>query len=364
MKTVLSVVGARPQFIKAAVVCESLRKAGITQIMVHTGQHYDLNMSEVFFRELDMREPDHRLGVGSGSHGEQTGRMLAAVEGVLQQRKPGLVLVFGDTNSTLAGALASAKLNIPVAHVEAGLRSFKRSMPEEINRVLTDHLSELLFAPTPTAMSNLRRESLEQGAFLVGDVMLDIALRVERSMLHREPEILERFGLAEKQYVLTTVHRAENTDNERNLERIIGALHRLAAEDIPVFFPVHPRTRKRLDALGLLGDPAPPGLVFHQPVSYGDMVVLEKSARVIVTDSGGVQKEAYFFGTPAVVPRDETEWTEAVDTGWNVLTGAAADSIAGAVVAFWNDADLPPGPPLYGTGDASDKIATILKERL
>ncbi|MFW6180751.1 MAG: non-hydrolyzing UDP-N-acetylglucosamine 2-epimerase [Spirochaetota bacterium] len=371
MNTVLSVVGARPQFIKAAVVCGSLRVAGVPQLLVHTGQHYDPNMSDVFFRELGVPEPDHWLGVGSGSHGAQTGRMLAAVEEVLERRRPGLVVVFGDTNSTLAGALAAAKLDIPVAHVEAGLRSFRRSMPEEVNRVLTDHLAELLFAPTPVAMENLRRESLERGSFMVGDVMLDIALRVQRRVQPRAQQVLDRFGLKAKRFVLATVHRAENTDHGGNLEQIVAALDRVAAAGIPVFFPVHPRTRKRLLELGLPGQPAPARLLLHEPVSYGDMVVLEQNARVIVTDSGGVQKEACFFGTPAVVAREETEWTEAVDAGRNMLAGADQERIVGAVTALWRDGALlpgggalPPGQALYGSGDAAEKITSILKERL
>jgi UDP-N-acetylglucosamine 2-epimerase len=364
LNSVLSVVGARPQFIKAAVVCESLRAAGVPQLLVHTGQHYDANMSEVFFRELGVPEPDHWLEVGSGSHGAQTGRMLAAVEEVLVRRRPGLVVVFGDTNSTLAGALAAAKLDIPVAHVEAGLRSFRRSMPEEVNRVVTDHLSELLFAPTPAAMENLRRENLERGSFLVGDVMLDIALRVQRRVQPRARQVLDRFGLEAKRFVLATVHRAENTDHGGNLEQIMAAFIRLAEERIPVFFPVHPRTRKRLLELGLPGPAAPGGLLLHEPVSYGDMVVLEKNARVIVTDSGGVQKEACFFGTPAVVAREETEWTEAVETGRNVLAGAEQERIVRAVTALWGDVALPPGPALYGSGHAAEEITNILKERL
>jgi UDP-GlcNAc3NAcA epimerase len=345
---IVSIVGARPQFIKAWPVSRALRQAGHTEILVHTGQHYDDAMSRVFFEELGLPQPDVHLGIGSGSHGQQTGRMLMALEPVLQEHRPDWVLVYGDTNSTLAGALAAAKLHLPLAHVEAGLRSFNRRMPEEINRVLTDHCSDLLFCPTQTAVDNLAREGITRGVHLVGDVMQE-ALWEAREIARSRSRILERLGLEPRTYLLVTVHRAENTDDPGRLAGIWQALTALAGER-PVVFPVHPRTRKALARLGLslnaLED-APagsedgafrvlrpvPGLDLRllSPLGYLDMLRLEESARVILTDSGGVQKEAWWLGVPCVTLRDETEWVETLTNGANLLAGTDPERIRVAV---------------------------------
>ena len=356
---ILSVVGARPQFIKAVAVSRVLRASpGVREVLVHTGQHYDDNMSRVFFEELEIPEPDYHLGIGGGSHGQNTGRMLEAIESVLVKERPDWVLVYGDTDSTLAGALAAVKLHIPVAHVEAGLRSFNRRMPEEINRVLTDHASDVLFAPTETAVRNLLREGIpEDRIHLVGDVMYDAALHYG-AKAERESRILERLGLPPKGYVLATIHRAENTDDQERLRVILEALAEVHQE-VPVVFPVHPRTRKRAEAFGLASYLEK--VVALEPVGYLDMVMLEKNARLIVTDSGGVQKEAYFYRVPCVTVREETEWVELVETGWNHLVPPkSAAAISKAVSAYMGttgrEADL------YGGGEAAQRIATILGE--
>jgi UDP-GlcNAc3NAcA epimerase len=327
----VSIVGARPQFIKAAVVSRALRAhGGIQEFLLHTGQHYDRNMSAVFFEELEIPRPDLDLGVGSAGHGEQTGRMLAGIEMALLREKPDRVLVYGDTNSTLAGALAAAKLHIPVAHVEAGLRSFNRRMPEEINRVLTDHCADLLFAPAVSAVANLRREGIsDERIALVGDVMYDAALvYAERAAEHSR--ILGDLGLEPGGYVLATIHRAENTDVPERLAAIVGGLGEIAREGV-VVWPLHPRTRARLAATS---PPALRRLRLIEPVGYLDMVQLERHAAVIATDSGGVQKEAYFHGVPCVTLREETEWVELVELGWNRLAPPeSAEGIAAAVEA-------------------------------
>ncbi len=355
----VTVVGARPQFIKAAAVSRVLRAtAGVGEVLVHTGQHYDDSMSAVFFDELEIPSPDYHLGVGSGSHGFQTGRMLEAVEQVLLQEKPDWVLVYGDTNSTLAGALAAVKLHIPVAHVEAGLRSFNRRMPEEINRVLTDHASEILFAPTEAAVENLRREDIPASRIkLVGDVMYDAALFYV-AKAEKESRILEELRLVRQRYILATVHRAENTDDSDRLRAIFGGLIQVAA-DIPVVLPVHPRTRHALERENLLRGAS---RYFHliDPVGYLDMVMLEKHARLIATDSGGVQKEAFFYRVPCVTLRDETEWVELVDLGWNrVVPPQDERDVAEALHSWLNHPGGRDADP-YGRGDAAEKIAECL----
>lgn len=361
---VLSVVGARPQFIKAGAVSRLLRKRPeIREVLVHTGQHYDANMSSIFFQELAIPEPDYNLGVGSHSHGAQTGRMLAAVEDVLLQEQPDRVLVYGDTNSTLAGALAAAKLHISLAHVEAGLRSHDRRMPEEINRVLTDHISDLLFAPTEGAVANLRREGIQgDSVHLVGDVMYDAALfHLEASSQRDSP--VARFGLKQGDYILATLHRAENTDDEGRLRDIFNALAAVAAE-IRVLVPLHPRTRAALERSDSLVD-YPQGLILVEPLGYLDMIQLEKNARLIVTDSGGVQKEAFFFRVPCLTLRDRTEWTELVDLGWNRLVSTEsaaqiADELRAALLheATAEHEDVAADP--YGGGRAAERIVNIL----
>ncbi len=342
---------------KAAVVSEELRKAGSNEILVHTGQHYDFNMSDVFFQELNLPAPDYYLGVGSGTHGEQTGKMLIEIEKVLLKENPDLVIVYGDTNSTLAGALAAAKMHIPVAHVEAGLRSFNREMPEEINRVLTDHVSTLLFAPTEAAVENLEKEGIKDGVYRVGDVMFDLALRV--SEIVNDEEVLSKYGLEPKNYLLVTVHRAENTDKKENLWEIAKALNFLASQGVNVFFPIHPRTK---NALNLHRIELEDEVKVVPAVSYMEMIALEKNAKVILTDSGGVQKEGYFFRVPCVIPRNETEWVELVDAEWNVLAGHSAEVISKLVIDLWerNGQITQPWEPFYGDGGAAKKITNII----
>ncbi len=355
---ILTVVGARPQFIKAAAVSRILRgRPDLDEVLLHTGQHYDENMSDVFFSELDIPRPRYHLGVGSGLHGAQTGRMLEKIEEVLGQERPDLVLVYGDTNSTLAGALAAVKLHIPVAHVEAGLRSFNRRMPEEINRVVTDHLSRWLFAPTEAAVANLRREGLAEDAIhLVGDVMYDATLHFGASP---GGEALDALGVRPGEYVLATVHRAENTDTSPPLRSIFSGLAEVARR-LPVLLPLHPRTRAALRREGLLEGRG--GLRLIEPVGYLDMVKLERHARLVVTDSGGVQKEAFFHRVPCVTLRHETEWVELVELGWNRLVpptdpGSVRDAVLEAL-------DEPPraAPPadLYGGCRAAGRIADLL----
>ncbi|HYO50815.1 MAG TPA: UDP-N-acetylglucosamine 2-epimerase (non-hydrolyzing) [Chloroflexia bacterium] len=350
---ILSVVGARPQFVKAAPVGRALATAGVRNVLLHTGQHYDPGMSGVFFSELGIEEPDYNLGAGSGSHATQTAAMLTGIEEVVLSERPDWLLIYGDTNSTLAGALAAAKLGVPVAHVEAGLRSYNRSMPEEINRVVADSLSTFLFCPTNIAVDNLAREGVVSGVHVVGDVMYDAVLWASERVPDGEESILARLGLERGGYLLATVHRASNTDSVENLTAIMWALH---ATEERVVFPVHPRTLKALYNAGIRpGD----NIMQIEPVSYLDMIALEKHARKILTDSGGVQKEALWFGVPCITMRDETEWVETVECGWNTLTGTNPARILEAT-----HAPRPHGTPpqIYGDGKAAEKIATLLKE--
>jgi len=375
---IATIIGARPQFIKAAAVSRAIDNhnrltpypSPLTEVIVHTGQHYDYGMSEVFFRELDIPEPAYNLEVGSGSQGTQTGLMLARIEEVLVKEQPDRVLVYGDTNSTLAGALAAAKLHIPVAHVEAGLRSFNRRMPEEINRVITDHLADLLFCPSRTAVDNLIKEGftniLDQNEFIipnpgvrnplppnpvvsnpvvinVGDVMAD-ALQFAVSKASAHSDILARLELKPQGYLLATVHRPENTDNNQRLQNILSAF---TALNEPVVFPVHPRTRKLLQETGYQ---PPENMKLIDPVGYFDVIALEKSARLLLTDSGGMQKEAYWLKVPCITLRDETEWIETVELGWNILTGADRDRIVETARMFKTPSDH---PPLYGDGQSA-----------
>jgi UDP-GlcNAc3NAcA epimerase len=352
----LTVVGARPQFVKAATVSRALRSQdGLSETLVHTGQHYDPEMNELFFDELGIPEPLCDLGIRSGSHAVQTGQMMIALEQIILEQVPDAVMVYGDTNSTLAGALASAKMHIPVVHVESGLRSFDRAMPEEINRVTTDHISELLFAPTVTAVANLRREGIrEESIHLVGDVMYDAALAFG-DIAERRSDVIARLGLDARRFALATVHRAENTDQPDRLRAIVDGLRRLSAE-LQVILPLHPRTRAAIHDQGLGTE----GIRIIQPLGYLDMVMLERSAAVIVTDSGGVQKESFFFGVPCVTLRNETEWVELVELGWNRLAPpsdatAVYESVLSAVGTSGRD-----GRP-YGDGDSSSKIAARLQ---
>lgn len=355
---ICSIIGARPQFIKSAPVSSAMRAAGsIREVLIHTGQHYDNNMSDVFFEELGISPPDYHLGVGSGSHGTQTGRMLEAIEGVLVGEVPDWVLVYGDTNSTLAGALAAAKLQIPVAHVEAGLRSFNRRMPEELNRVLTDHLSEMLLAPTTTAAANLGREGIKDSkVWLVGDVMYDAAM-LYGNLARQRSTILTVLGLRPQSYILVTIHRAENTDDTKRLEAIAKGLLRIGRE-WPVVFPLHPRTRGALERAGLLGE-LKLRMQVIDPVGYLDMVMLEMQAALVVTDSGGVQKEAFFYQVPCVTLREETEWVELVELGWNRLAPPVLGTgLAPAILAALDTSGVPAQP--FGDGHAAKKIADLL----
>lgn len=355
---ILTIVGARPQFVKAGLVCMALaEKQEVSNFLVHTGQHYDRNMSEVFFDELSLPRPDVWLGVGSGSHGDQTGKMLSLLDGILLEQNPDWVVVYGDTNSTIAGALSAAKLHFPVAHVESGLRSFNRKMPEEVNRVVVDHVAELLFAPTTAAVENLEREGIELGrVHLTGDVMYDAALHFGEEA-RRRSDILARLGLQSGGYVLATVHRAGNTDEPGRLASIVGGLLAVSRE-LPVVVPLHPRTRQALQSLGLLGS-LESGLRLLAPVGYLDMLRLEMDARLVVTDSGGVQKEAFFFKVPCATLREETEWVELVELGWNRLVppdsvGAVSAGIMAALDCSGIDAEP------YGRGRAAEHISGLL----
>ena len=348
--TVLSVIGNRPQYVKAAVVSRSVR-AVAREVLLDTGQHYDYELAGVFFDELDLPQPDVELGVGSDTHARQTAAMLTGVEAAVLTHEPAAVLVYGDTNSTLAGALAAAKLNVPVAHVESGLRSYDRRMPEEVNRVVADHLSSLLFCPTITAVENLAREGLVKGVVQTGDVMFDLATTTLTP--GREAEVLGRFGVTPGSYVVATTHRPANTDDPAHLEAILRALGERAET---VVFPAHPRTVASIDRFGL-GELVAPNIALREPVGYVESLALVKNARAVATDSGGMQKEAYFFGVPCVTMRDTSEWVETLESGWNVLVGADREALAAAL------ADPPRGaerPAFYGRGDAGQRIAQAL----
>jgi UDP-GlcNAc3NAcA epimerase len=356
---IVTIIGARPQFIKAAAVSAAIQKRpGLEEILVHTGQHYDHGMSAVFFEELGIAEPAFNLGVGSGSHGAQTGRALEKIDDVLQETKPAMVLVYGDTNSTLAGALAAVKLHIPVAHVEAGLRSFNRRMPEEINRIVADHVSDLLFAPTDLAVANLTREGIDQTKIQkVGDVMLDAALHFARraEQTAKLPEALSQSG-----YALMTIHRAENTDDPKILTEICQFVEALAETGLQVVWPIHPRTTKALQNVPSFKPSK--NILLLPPVGFLEMIRLEKGARLIMTDSGGVQKEAYFHKRPCLILRAETEWQELLETGAAVLAPPASGA-----KALFNKAQEamrlnPAFPGVYGDGKASEVIASQLEQ--
>ncbi|NLI76656.1 MAG: UDP-N-acetylglucosamine 2-epimerase (non-hydrolyzing) [Candidatus Riflebacteria bacterium] len=372
---ICTVVGARPQFIKAAVVSRAIKShnqtgsgQAIMEKVIHTGQHYDENMSGVFFEELDIPRPHHNLEIGSGPHGEMTGRMLEGLEKVYGNHRPDLVLVYGDTNSTLAGALAAAKMHIPVAHVEAGLRSFNRRMPEEINRILVDHLSHCLFCPTATAVSNLLREGIPAPrispgqVWLTGDVMLDAAEFYGRK--GSPARVLGTLGLKPREYLLATIHRAETTDDPRLLNQVLEALHELANRAHPVILPLHPRTRRLLAAEPNLArawlEHDHPQLHFIEPLGYLEMAGLERCSRLILTDSGGMQKEAFFHGVPCVTLRTETEWVELVEAGWNLLAGQDPQTIVQAAQRFLEHPPAGSPPPLFGDAKAAQRIVRHL----
>jgi UDP-GlcNAc3NAcA epimerase len=343
---IVTVVGARPQFVKAAPLSQELRRRH-HEVLVHTGQHYDDELSGIFFRELGVPRPDYSLGIGSGSHGRQTAAMLAALEAVLEKESPDWVMVYGDTNSTLATALAASKLHLPLAHVEAGVRSYNRSMPEEINRVLTDHVASLLFCPTLTAVENLEREGIKEGVWHVGDVMRDTLLTF-LPVAQAHSSILPNLGLEPKSYGLLTLHRAENVDNADRLKTLIRAVSRV---DLPLIFLVHPRTRQRIDELHLTNWGA--NLKLIPPVGYLDMLALQSNARIILTDSGGVQREAHFLLVPSIILRKETEWPELIKPGLSRLAESDLDIVTHRLL----QAPQPAKPcSVFGSGDASQKI--------
>ena len=356
---IVSVVGARPQFVKAAVVSRLIDEdPAVTETLIHTGQHYDRSLSEDFFEELALPKPSVNLDVGSDSQGRQTARMLEGVESVLVEMKPHGVLLYGDTNSTLAGALAAAKLGLPIAHIEAGLRSYNRRMPEEVNRVVTDHLASLLFCPTAQSVTNLEREGIYEGIHMVGDVMYDVLQEVRPRIEERTP-ILVKHGLKAGEYVVATVHRAENTDNPDRLEALMAGLERLSAE-VAVVVPLHPRTREAWTSGG--SRPLPSGPLFFEPVPYLTMLALVQEAAAVVTDSGGLQKESAWLSTPCMTLRDETEWVETVESGWNVLVGTDPEKLMNAWEALPRPEELPDLGGQYGGGGASGRIVFILKE--
>lgn len=349
---IATIVGARPQFVKAAPVSKVLRKT-CNEYLIHTGQHYDENMSQIFFDELGIPRPDINLELGSGSHAIQTGKMLIEIEKILQNIKPDWLMVYGDTNSTLAGALAATKLHIPVAHIEAGLRSFNRRMPEEINRLLTDKMSGLLFCPTQTAVNHLESEGVTTGVHLTGDVMYDAVLRFG-ALAEQKSTVLRRLDLTPKKFMLATVHRPNSTDSKENLTNIIEAF---GESELPVVFPVHPRTvgyLKQYDLWNQINSSKKIRAI--EPVSYLDMLQLEKHAAKILTDSGGIQKEAYFYQVPCITMREETEWVETVDDGWNIIVGTDKAKILDAIHHF---KPTQPQHALFGDGKASEKIVGL-----
>lgn len=350
---ILTVIGARPQFIKASVVSKAIAKnSALTEVILHTGQHFDKNMSDIFFNQLEIPKPDHLLDINGGTHGNMTGRMLIEIEKVLLEEKPDVLMVYGDTNSTLAGALAAAKLHIPVAHIEAGLRSFNMQMPEEVNRILTDQVSASLFCPTQTAVNNLMAEGFADKSakiHLVGDVMQDSALYF--AQFAEKPT--GAYTLP-NEFFLATLHRAENTDDESRLKNLIGALNHIHKHKMPVVLPLHPRTQKIIKDLGLKLE-----VITLEPLGYLQMLWLLKNTSLVLTDSGGLQKEAFFFAKPCVILRDQTEWVELVDAGANILAGADFDRILSATANLQNKKISDPNQ-IYGGGTASEKIATLI----
>lgn len=353
---IITVLGARPQFVKSAVVSAECDRQGVEEIIIHTGQHFDANMSDIFFNELKIRKPKYNLGIHGGTHGSMTGEMLAGIEKILLEEKPDLLMVYGDTNSTLAGALAAAKLHIPVAHIEAGLRSFNMKMPEEVNRILTDRISKYLFSPTQTGIDNLVEEGYKpEQVIYSGDVMLDASLHFSKMDPEGEKR-LEQFGVADKDFILATIHRAENTDDLGRLKIIFDALNEVS-KTIAVILPLHPRTRNILKSNNMTSE----NITFIDPIGYLDMIALERSSSLIVTDSGGVQKEAFFFGVPCVTLRDETEWTELIENNWNILCPPTVSteemvSIIKSRMGVKGNEDFAP----YGNGNASEIIVKAL----
>ena len=351
---IVTIIGARPQFVKASVISKALRKAGHEEILVNTGQHYDDNMARIFFEEMGIPKPDYDLGVGSGTHASQTAGSLVGIEEILIKEKPDYIIVFGDTNATVAGALAAAKLHIKIAHIEAGLRSYNRDMPEEINRVVTDVLSNLLFVPTKGAEDNLKKEGITSGIHIVGDVMVD-ALMTYTKVAEQKSHILDDLKLEKNEFMLMTIHRPSNADHD---DRLLSILREVSSMDHPVIFPIHPRSRARVEKLI---SKTSGNIRIIDPVGYLDMMMLEKYSRLIITDSGGVQKEAYLHKTPCLTVRGETEWVETVRDGWNYIVGDQLDKISILSKDFpepkaWNSH--------YGDGQSSARIVRLLEENL
>ena len=350
---IISVVGARPQFIKLAILSKEIRE-NHNEIIIHTGQHYDDNMSRYFFEEMQIAKPDYNLNIGSGSHGKQTAEMLIGLEDIFLHQKPDVVITFGDTNTTLATGLAATKLNIPVAHVEAGLRSHNREMPEEINRILTDHISDYLFAPTLTAMENIKIENLYGKPFLVGDVMYDSLLYYGK-IAEQKSRILKNLKLKQKEYILLTLHRPYNVDNIQKLQNIFSALKQTKRF---IVLPVHPRSRKMIESTNTI---IPENISIIEPLGYLDFIFLQKHSEKIITDSGGIQKEAYLNGIPCITIRPETEWIETVKAGWNVLVGDKKDQLIENCLHFKPSHNR---PRYFGDGNSSKKIISILESHL
>ena len=353
---VLSVVGARPQFIKEAIVGKEIRKLGMEEVLLHTGQHYDANMSQVFFEQLEMKEPQYNLGIGSGSHAYQTGEGILRMEQVFLEEKPGVVLVYGDTNATVAAALVAAKLKIPIGHVEAGIRQTPKDIPEEINRVITDHISTWLFCPSKLGLENLEKEGLHEKGFFWGDVMFDLFQEMEPTF--DGSQILSNQKLEPNEFVLVTIHRDFNTDTPERLEPILKALA-MISQKTPVLFPLHPRTKKAIEKFGL--ESLVKGISLIEPVSYLEMMGLLKECSFLITDSGGLQKEAYFAGKRALVLMEDSGWRELVDAGWNLLCGTDEAEIVRKALQLGKAVPVPQG--IYGNGDASEKIASFLQQK-
>jgi UDP-GlcNAc3NAcA epimerase len=351
---IATILGARPQFVKASVVSFAFQNSGIKEIIIHTGQHFDAKMSDVFFEDLNLPEPDYHLNIHSLNHGAMTGRMMERIEELLLIEKPDFVCVYGDTNSTLAGALVAAKLHIPLAHIEAGLRSYNREMPEEVNRLVTDHLAQLLLAPTPLAVECLQKEGISKNVYCVGDVMMDAVLSFQPKA--QNSDILDKYHLHPQGFYLATIHRPSNTDNS---DRLIAILDNLTKLDLPVVFPIHPRTQSQISKQGLDNYLTTGKIIGIPPVSYLDMLMLESNCCAVVTDSGGMQKEAYILKRPCFTLRHETEWQETVDMGWNSLV--QPEDLGNAIANFIQPCE---SPLLYGNGDAATKITKIMNESL
>ena len=348
----LSLIGARPQIIKEAILNNEFKKHNVEEILIHSGQHYDFNMSDIFFQSLNVKTPDYNLGIGSGTHGEMTGKIMIEFEKIVMKEKPEVILVYGDTNTTLAGALVGAKLKIPVAHVEAGIRQEPKDMPEEINRVLTDHVSKYLFCPSKLATNNLKKENITEGVFFTGDIMYDLFLKMKP---HFDESIINKFNLEENKYIVTTIHRDFNTDNKSNLEAILKELDKISKE-IKVVFPIHPRTKKRIEEFDL--KQYTKNILMIEPLDYLSMMGLVQKSLFVITDSGGLQKEAYFAGKRAIIVMPDTGWRELTDAGWNILS--TPGEIKDKMNCVINDTIDSKPKNIYGDGNAGKKIVSYI----